>query len=107
MLVLTSQNENFANVVLESLSVGTPVLESNRVGLSDYIEKNEFGWVVKLNIDSIVEALNDAYFQREKREKIRKEAPQKVREDFMPQKIALQYINAYENLVIGGNKVND
>ena len=45
LFVLPSQNENFANVVLESLAVGTPVILSDQVGLSEYVIKQNFGWV--------------------------------------------------------------
>jgi glycosyltransferase involved in cell wall biosynthesis len=45
LLVLPSHNENFGNVVIESLSAGTPVLVSKHVGLADYVVKNNLGWV--------------------------------------------------------------
>ena len=47
--MLPSFNENFANTVIESLAVGTPVLISENVGLKDYIEKNNLGCIFKLN----------------------------------------------------------
>ena len=49
LFVLPSFNENFANVVIESLAVGTPVLLSEKVGLKDYIEKNQLGIIFKLD----------------------------------------------------------
>src|SRR5690606_32929737 len=45
LLVLPSHDENFANVVVESLSVGTPVLISKQVGLADYVQSLNLGWV--------------------------------------------------------------
>src|SRR3569833_3381732 len=44
LLVLPSHDENFGNVVIESLSQGTAVLISPFVGLRDYVAKNNFGW---------------------------------------------------------------
>lgn len=48
-LVLPSYNENFANVVLESIAVGTPVLLSEHVGLKDYIRQSQQGLVFKIS----------------------------------------------------------
>ncbi|WP_423149073.1 XrtY-associated glycosyltransferase XYAG1 [Rubrolithibacter danxiaensis] len=45
LFVLPSYNENFANVVIESLSVGTPVLISKNVGLSAFVKSNKLGEV--------------------------------------------------------------
>lgn len=61
LLVLTSFNENFANVVIESIATGTPVLVSDMVGLSDWILQTKSGIVCKLNKDSILGALNSYY----------------------------------------------
>ena len=44
LLVLPSYDENFGNVVIESLCVGTAVLVSKNVGLAGYIEKARLGW---------------------------------------------------------------
>src|SRR5690606_22328250 len=52
-IVLTSHNENFANVVIESLHVGTPVIVSEDVGLAPFVRENDLGWVTKLNADDI------------------------------------------------------
>ena len=99
LMVLPSFNENFANTILESLSVGTPVLVSNKVGLSDYVEDNDLGWVTALDCEAIVEALNQAYSQEQKRQHIRTTAPAKVREDFKPEVVVQKYINAYCQIV--------
>jgi glycosyltransferase involved in cell wall biosynthesis len=99
LMVLTSHTENFANTILESLSMGTPVLVSNRVGLCDYVEKNDFGWVVDLDSNAISKALQQAFRQKEKRERIRHEAPEKIRQDFAPKKIVQQYITMYQKII--------
>ncbi|RZJ78473.1 MAG: glycosyltransferase, partial [Flavobacterium sp.] len=53
VMVLTSYNENFANVVIESLSVGTPVILSNQVGLANYVTENNLGWITELDVHSV------------------------------------------------------
>ncbi len=68
LFALTSYNENFGNVVIESLYAGTPVLISKHVGLQDFVGDNELGWVCDLTIESIVENLKLAMNKRAKRE---------------------------------------
>lgn len=99
VLLQPSITENFANTVLESLSVGTSVLVSNQVGLSDYVEANNFGWVVELNTTSLMEALNDAYKNQAKRLYIRQKAPFSIRKDFSTAQIIGKYLEAYQNIV--------
>ncbi len=57
--VLPSYNENFANVIIESIAVGTPVLISDKVGLKDYVLNNNFGLVFKL--EELKECLDKTY----------------------------------------------
>ena len=53
LFALTSHSENFALVVIESLSVGTPVLIGENVGLYEYVLQNDCGWVGMANIDAV------------------------------------------------------
>lgn len=59
VFILPSYNENFANVVIEAIAVGTPVLLSEHVGLQDYVKANNFGLVFKL--DELKASLEHAY----------------------------------------------
>ena len=65
LFVLTSRNENFANVVIESLHVGTPVLVSQQVGLATFVEKEKLGWVTSLQADDIARKLDFIFDQTE------------------------------------------
>jgi len=103
LMVLTSHNENFANVVVESLSVGTPVLISDQVGLADYVVEKDFGWITALNIKSINEKLNQSYSDDNKRQHIRTTAFQLINEDFNDKNLVEKYINLYEGLKINGD----
>jgi len=98
LTVLTSYNENFANVVIESLSVGTPVLISEHVGLADYVTDKELGWVTSLNVDEIKTELVSAYREVTKREKIRTEAPSIIKDDFNDVILAKKYIELYNRI---------
>ena len=96
LLVLPSHNENFANVVIESLSVGTPVLVSKNVGLADYVKSNALGWVCDLKPLEIAETITEAYKAVVKREKINSIAPALIRNDFNDASLAKRYSELYE-----------
>ena len=67
--------ENFANVILESLAVGTPVLVSPDVGLADYVIESELGWVCKAYPAKLRKTIERAYHNTEKRRFIRMGPP--------------------------------
>jgi len=96
LLVLSSYNENFANVVIESLTVGTPVLLSEKVGLADYVRINELGWICNLNPENIAERLNEAFHNRLKRAAIRTNAPKLIAQDFNDEVLSGKYLDLYE-----------
>ena len=96
LLLLFSQNENFANIILESLLVGTAVAISNKVGLAGFVEAQELGWIADLNPDTIAETLRVAYEQQNVRERIRANAPSTVRACFNQQKLFEQYRELYQ-----------
>ncbi|MBE9603070.1 XrtY-associated glycosyltransferase XYAG1 [Pedobacter sp. MC2016-24] len=98
LLVLPSQNENFGNVVLECLSVGTPVAVSSEVGLADYVLKNKLGWVFKPNSMAIAKTLNLAFRAKEERKQIKIKAPNQIRADFDSHKITRQYQELYTKI---------
>lgn len=98
LLVLTSHNENFANVIIESLSVGTPVLVSKHVGLADYVEENDLGWVCSLVIEDIRFRILKASEDLEKRKRIRNTAPIIISKDFSDEVLVRQYLELYDRM---------
>jgi glycosyltransferase involved in cell wall biosynthesis len=101
VMVLTSYNENFANVVIESLSVGTAVIVSNQVGLANYVTENNLGWITELNVHSVANKLNQSYQDYLKRNKIRKLAPSLIFKDFNDKILVKKYINLYKCILNG------
>ena len=100
LFMLTSRNENFANVVLESLACGTPVLLSKQVGLSHYIAQHPIlGHVCSLETSDIAAQIEQIYKQQSTTgidgEAIRRQ----VRSDFDSEKIARQYLEAYQKFI--------
>jgi glycosyltransferase involved in cell wall biosynthesis len=99
LTVLTSYNENFANIVVESLSVGTPVLISKFVGLADYVADKNLGWVTGLNIEEIKTRIIQAYQDIEKRKEIRTTAPLQINADFNDDTLVKQYVELYKEIL--------
>jgi len=98
LMLLTSYNENFANVVIESLSVGTPVLLSKQVGLADYVVEKKLGWLTDLDATSIARKFNEAYINKNNRDLIRSRAPKLIHEDFNDEILVQHYTELYKNV---------
>ena len=96
--ILTSHNENFANVVIESLHVGTPVIISEEVGLAPFVRDNHLGWVTSLNANAIHEAIKDAYADVAQREFVNKSGRAIISRSFDPPVLIEQYIKNYSSL---------
>lgn len=95
LFALTSHNENFAVVVIEALSVGTPVLLSDKVGLYKYVKDRDMGWITNMKVEDITEQLNNIFRERTKLEKIKLEAPAKIKEEYNDSALAKEYIKLY------------
>jgi len=102
LMVLPSYDENFGNVVIESLSVGTPVLISDKVGLADYVINNNLGWLCKTRPSSVSTMINDIFLhQQAVCEKIRKNAPATILNDFDEGHLTKKYIDLYQQIIKG------
>lgn len=99
LTALTSYNENFANVIVESLGVGTPVLISKFVGLADYVADKNLGWITGLDIEEIKTGIIQAYQDVEKRKKIREIARLLINEDFNDNTLVEQYMEYYQKIL--------
>ena len=97
LFALTSYNENFAVVVVEALSVGTPVLLSDKVGLYKYVMDRDMGWITDVNVVNITQQLNKLYAERDKLQKINLEAPAKIKDEYNDSALAKEYIKLYVN----------
>lgn len=102
LMVLPSYDENFGNVVIESLSVGTAVLISNNVGLAAYVEQNNFGWVCKNDPASFASVISQLNAESPRLKSAREKAPGKIRADFAEKKLVEQYIEMYKQTMKNG-----
>jgi glycosyltransferase involved in cell wall biosynthesis len=100
LMVLPSYDENFGNVVIESLSVGTPVLISENVGLADYITHNKLGWLCKTDPSSVSAAINNIFLHEQVMcEKIRDYAPSTILNDFNDERLTKKYVDLYQQII--------
>ena len=100
LFILPSHDENFGNAVIESLSVGTPVLISEGVGLVEYVKSNKLGWVCPADPLLFAQRINNIAANGESElERIRKTAPGIIFNDFNEEVLAERYINMYTQLI--------
>jgi len=99
VMILPSYDENFGNVVIESLSVGTPVLVSKAVGLADYVDQNHLGWLCETNSASVSAAINNLVSQKLEISRIKEYAPGKISADFNYANLAKRYIDMYTQVI--------
>lgn len=98
LFVLPSHDENFGNAVIESLSVGTPVLISREVGLADYVNKNRLGWLCETSAISVAGMIDQIVAQPNEQERIRQQAPNIIYTDFNAGSIVEKYIGLYTKI---------
>ena len=98
-MILPSHDENFGNVVIESLSVGTSVLISKYVGLADYVRKNNIGWICDLDENNIAGLINDIATEKKKLIDTRTQAPLLVRHDFSDEALIKAYMEMYKQFI--------
>ena len=99
VMVLPSFDENFANVVIECLSVGTAVLLTRNVGLADYAEANGLGWVCERTKEDLLKKLENIAVNRNKIDGIKGIAPGLIREDFSEERLIKEYVGMYEAIL--------
>lgn len=98
LFVLTSYNENFGNVVVESLHAGTPVLISDKTGLSDFVTGNKLGWICRPTVKDIAVQLRDAINNKPMREEISKRAALIIRGYFSEERLVPEYLRQYQSV---------
>lgn len=99
LMILPSHDENFGNVVIESLSVGTAVLISKNVGLADYVAENNLGWICELEERNISHYINNMLREGDKLSAIRDYAPALIRSDFNEDILTKKYIDMYHQII--------
>jgi len=99
LLVLPSHNENFGNVVLESMSVGTPVVVTNGVGAKYIVEEYSTGIVVSEDPKQMGLEISSLLRDDKALKNMGKKAEEVASRNFSWLKIAQQMENAYKECI--------
>lgn len=100
LMVLPSYDENFGNVVIESLGVGTAVVISDKVGLADYIQSKSLGWLCETTAASVSWVINNiAKTCQSELDNIRLNAPAIINNDFYEAVLVKSYTDRYRQII--------
>ena len=101
VLLLPSLGEGIANVVLEAMSIGLPVISSDCGGMAEVVKHKETGWLIPMRSSSaIVEAVID--FDKTSSEDLKamtKSAFELVKKEFDYDCNIEKFIRLYESVV--------
>ena len=101
-LLLTSHSENFGNVVLEAMAMGTPVVVTSGVGASEVVTQTQSGYVVNRSISAVAEAIVKVIDCPDESLRLGENGKIVVQEEFSWEKIAIDYTNMYEKALQAG-----
>ena len=102
-LILPSYSENFGMVILEAMACGTPVIVSDKAGISEIVQKYDAGIVTQTNSESIYKSLKEIIDNFSLIGKFRRNG-EKILKDFSTENSAIRMINIYEQLISESNK---
>jgi len=94
-MILPSHDENFANNVLETLLVGTPVIVTENVGLATFVYQNNLGYVYKGGEMQLAACLNNAIEKTDYLQNIHDNARALVLKEFNNTKLLEEYVSLY------------
>lgn len=101
VLLLPSIEEGIANVAIEAMLLGTPVISADCGGMAELIENDKSGWLVPVrDADAIFHSLSKLErINSMSLEKIRTEAYDKVVNQFSDKKMLIQMNSLYQEVL--------
>lgn len=97
VFVLPSYFENFGMAVIEAMACGTPVIISNKVGISDKIERNKSGLIVQNDPPKVYEGIKLLLDNKELYKEISSNGRNMVKNHYDISSVAEQMIGLYNN----------
>jgi glycosyltransferase involved in cell wall biosynthesis len=100
LFVLPSGNENSPNTLAEAMVSGLPVIASAVGGIPSMVEHGQTGWLVPPRnpaelANAILQLLNDP----EQRARLGEAARQRARDRHLPERVAAQTVEAYQEIL--------
>jgi glycosyltransferase involved in cell wall biosynthesis len=99
IIALPSHGESFGNVIVEAAAYGKPCIISDKVGLKDWVENNDIGIVLQLNVNLWENAINDIGKKEIVRRWETKRLEKIAREGYSIESVARQMKEQYEQIV--------
>jgi glycosyltransferase involved in cell wall biosynthesis len=100
VVVIPSLQENLSNVIMESLSCGTPVVGFDIGGNSDMIEHQKIGFLATPFESSSFAKGIEWVLKEENHQFLSLNAREKVKKEFDFQVVAKQYMKLYEEVLV-------
>jgi glycosyltransferase involved in cell wall biosynthesis len=100
VFVAPSTDDNLPNTVMEALACGTPCAAFQIGGMSDMIEHQRNGYLAQpYQVEDLVKGITWIIEDRERHQKLRDRARQKVEQEFTLEIQARRYLTLYEELL--------
>ena len=99
LFVLNSYSENFGLSPAEALACGIPVLISDQIGIAEYVNTYNCGWVTPLEINAIAGSLNAALSERDLLLKMGKNGIRLIKENFSSSAVGHKFMNLLEEIL--------
>ncbi|MCG2725669.1 MAG: glycosyltransferase [Elusimicrobia bacterium] len=99
MFVLASYFENFGMAVVEAMACGTPVVISDKVGISREVEENNAGIIVETNPQSVYDGIKNLLDNHDLKNKISENGKKMVEKYYDVNKVADKMIEMYEEVI--------
>lgn len=100
IFILSSYSENFGMAVIEAMACGTPIVISDKVGISREIEENNAGIVVKTNPESIYAGIKNLLDNYDLKKQIAENGKKMVKKYYDVNKVADKMIKMYEETLL-------
>lgn len=101
VFILTSNYDNYPNVIFEAMASGLPVIGTNVGGIPSQVIDNETGLLVELNnIEQLKNKILELASNKELRETMGKAGRKRVEEKFSWDKSAEELENIYKGIVV-------
>ena len=99
VVIVPSISENFPNVILESMSYGTPVISFDTGGIDDIISETNGILIEKLDTKKFIESIALLAKNKNLQKKLKKNCRQTILNKYSVQNEVKRYIKIYEKII--------